>query len=269
MLINTVILLLRDGLPIVFMLVLLLSSMKHNLAKQRLTLWLRNSLFISMVVVTIQLIFIDEIAHWYDGMGIELLFSISFVGIYLFMLSYLFVNTLSKQSKVQQQKLTQYSATGIFVLVFSVNTINFLVYLVGFWSQTQLLVSIFIGMLLGVGICISVGILLYFILQLNKPRSQRRLNNILLLVFACGQLTQAIHLLLQMDFLPSAMTLWDSSALINESSELGYFMTALVGYDARPTTLHLSLYLLALLLPMAFYYLKKHRFSITSHQEHN
>lgn len=261
MLINTVILLLRDGLPIVFMLVLLLSSMKNAHYSYQ---WLIKAVSIAMLVTASLLIFIDTIAHWYDGMGIELLFSIGFIGVYFLIVVHLFA-----KPNTTPLWLKPASAMGIFVLVVSVNTINFLVYLTGFWSQTELLASILIGMLLGVGICVSVGILLYFILQLNQQKVQFGINNILLLLFGCGQLTQAIHLLLQMDLLPAEAAIWDSSFLVDENSELGYFFTALVGYDARPTSLHIFLYVIALLLPIAFYYWRRNHPNITTHQEHN
>ena len=264
MLINTVILLLRDGLPIVFMLVLLLVTMRRVQTKSDSTRWLVKAIFITTFVTTILLTFIDTVAHWYDGMGIELLFSLAFISVYILILTYLFASTV-----VKQQKLKYNSAIGIFVIVVSVNTINFLVYLTGFWSQTELLISILTGMLLGVGICVSVGILLYFLLQLNAQRIQIRINNLLLLIFGCGQLTQALHLLSQIDLLPATTAVWDSGFLINENSELGYFFTALVGYDARPTGLHISLYIFALLLPIAFYYGQKRYLNTTPHQEHN
>ncbi len=252
MLINTVILFLRDALPIIIILAfLLLTTRKDDHGEHLLNNfnWLWFALPLSVFLTSILLIELDKIAQVYQDMGVEFLFSLEFLCIYTIILFHIFIKITAPKSIL----LTR-SAMVIFILVFTVNATDFLVYLTGFWSQKELLLSISIGMVLGLGICASVGILGYFLLLLTMPKYQQKWVLLLLLLFGCGQLNQAINLLLQIDMLPTFNILWDSSFLIKENSELGHFFTALVGYDATPSGLHLFIYLSALFIPIAWYF---------------
>jgi high-affinity iron transporter len=56
-------------------------------------------------------------------------------------------------------------------------------------------------------------------------------------------LMQASMLLEQVDWLPSATAVWDSSGLISERSIAGELLYAVFGYEATPSALQLALYL--------------------------
>jgi len=58
--------------------------------------------------------------------------------------------------------------------------------------------------------------------------------------------SQAILLLNQADWLPFTPTAWDSSGLLSESSVLGQLAYALIGYEATPSIMQVSAYLLGL-----------------------
>jgi len=88
-----------------------------------------------------------------------------------------------------------------------------------------------------------------------------------LFLFASGQLNQALNLLLQIDFLPSFESVWDSNFILNENSELGYFFTALFGYEATPSLLHVSVYLSALGIPLGgYFYLIKNKMALVKQE---
>ncbi len=254
MLINTVVLFLHNALPIVIIIVLLLLSLKKAYHKRFLKPWL-TTLFISILSTFFLVNYSDDIAQLFQGMALELLFSMVFVGVYLLIILYLYQIVF----QMNKQRLN-YIAMLIFFLVFTVNASAFFIYFTGFWSQTELQLPLLIGTLLGFGICLSIGILLYFILLFFQFKNQQGWTLLLLFLFSCGQLNQAVNLQLQIDFLPSFEALWDSTFLLNEDSELGYFFTALLGYEATPSILHLGIYLTALGIPLfGYFYLKNNK----------
>ena len=70
----------------------------------------------------------------------------------------------------------------------------------------------------------------------------------LLSLVAAGMLSQAVLLLIQADWLPSQLPLWDSSDWLSESFVTGQLLYALIGYEATPTGLQASFYFGGLLL---------------------
>jgi high-affinity iron transporter len=112
-----------------------------------------------------------------------------------------------------------------------------LVYLLGFAGNLQQLLVVLIGSAIGAGIGISIGALVYYLLR-SLPRGPSLLTSLLLLVLvAAGLVSQAALLLIQADWLPSQLPLWDSSGLIAEDSVTGQLLYALIGYEATPTAI--------------------------------
>jgi len=248
MLINTVVLLLRNGLPIVIMVTLLLLMVQSYQLYRLKVAWL-GTLLLSLFIIFWVIHYVDNIAQFYHGIALELLFSSFYIAIYLVVLLCLYI-TCFKATKIN----INYLYMLIFLLIFSLNGSRFFIYLTGFWLQSQLQVSLLIGALLGLGICISIGILMYFMLLFTQKKYQQPFVLLLVLLFACGQLNQAVDLLSQVDFLPSYEALWNTSSLLSEDSELGYFFTALLGYEATPSILHFIIYFSALIIPLSGYY---------------
>jgi len=270
MLINTVILLLRDALPLIlFFALLLLNAGKciHLSSDSRTSLKgfyyhifnrAPNIIFwgvaLSFSVLTTSLLVgnLADISQKFGGKGNEILFSITLLIIYLLIVFILYL-LHHKINITNNSRKTTISVIVVFILVFTLNATNFFTYILGFWSQPKLQFGLVIGIILGAGICISVSILFYFSLLLIRTKYQQSIIKILFLLFGCGQLIQALNLLLQVDLLPSYSALWDSSFIINEDGELGHFFTALVGYEATPSLLHLCVYCCALILPLVAY----------------
>jgi high-affinity iron transporter len=246
MLINTVILLLRDGLPIVVLIVLLLHTTQ---SKQ----WIKITLGLSSLVIALLLFTVDALSQGFEGIGLELLSAASLVSLYIIIIMHLYTCLFKPNLR-----LIDYSAIAISTILVSSNGLQFMLYFTGFWAQNEVFNALVIGATLGLGICISIGILLYFLVRMSKPYYQAKIAYLLLLVFACGQLVHAMHLLAQIDFIPTMKILWDSNSLLKETSELGYFLRALMGYESRPTSMQLVVYLIALVLPLS-YYAYKHK----------
>jgi high-affinity iron transporter len=110
-------------------------------------------------------------------------------------------------------------------------------------GQSSMLLGGMIGMLAG----IAVGYMLYAGLLRVPLRWFFTATGILVLLLAAGMASQAAHFLIQADLLPSlASPLWDTSAVLPESSLPGMLLHTLVGYDSRPAGMQIVFYLAVL-----------------------
>jgi high-affinity iron transporter len=92
------------------------------------------------------------------------------------------------------------------------------------------------------GICI--GLLIYLlVLWAGVKRNMLTTAYVLLAAVTAGIVTQAISLLEQVDLIPSASPLWDSSVILPENSVFGQLLYALLGYEATPSIWHVCTYL--------------------------
>jgi high-affinity iron transporter len=116
----------------------------------------------------------------------------------------------------------------------------------GILGQGQAGLPIFYGGVVGAGIGVSTGVLLYYALTGLSIENSLKACVLLLSLTAGNMASQAILLLNQADWLPFTPTAWDSSGLLSESSVLGQLAYALIGYEATPSIMQVSAYLLGL-----------------------
>lgn len=116
------------------------------------------------------------------------------------------------------------------------------VYLGGFLHQPDLLQSALTGGAIGLGIGMSLGAIIYYLLVFVSVRAFLGILFVFLM-FLCGGLSMQIaKQLLQIGFLDSAGPLWDTSNIVNEHSWLGELLYALVGYDSTPSAVQVIFY---------------------------
>ncbi len=125
-------------------------------------------------------------------------------------------------------------------------------YLSGFFHQDEYIQSVMIGSLVGFGIGISMGVLLFYGLLFLPTKWRLRGPLILLALFAGNMLSQATLQLNQADWAPSTPMLWDSSAWIPENSIAGQLLYALIGYEATPSALQVFSYIFGVTLALIF-----------------
>lgn len=248
MLINTVILFLRDALPIFVLAVYLYVHLPAS--KLWLLICLGAGAFLSLVYINQ----IHNIGQWFDGKGIELSLWLSQLLIYLLTLVLAYGLT-------QTQSFYRYYMYWVAALMVSLTLVskgsNFILYFDGYLNQSNAIQSMLLGTFLGLGICLSLAILLYLAAQWLKQQLGPWSTWFLVHIYVTGQLVNALPLLVQVDVIDASPTAWSSQHFISNEFEFGHLFNVLFGYQAAPSMTQVIVYVFALLIPLAiFYWLK-------------
>ncbi|WP_432695719.1 FTR1 family iron permease [Marinobacterium sp. YM272] len=106
--------------------------------------------------------------------------------------------------------------------------------------------SMLLGSLAGVVAGVLVGRLLYSGL-LRIPASRLfQITGWMILLLAAGLAASAAGYLMQAGVMPYRAPLWDSGDILSEKSALGQLLHILVGYQERPTSIQIGVYLVTL-----------------------
>jgi len=190
--------------------------------------------------------YFDIVSDWFDGVGQEVSnASMSLINIFLL------AGICVWLSQHLQQRTSQKKRFGrIIVLLIAVVGISttlegaeILVYVYAFSDSLESFFPILTGGCIGAGIGISIGALIYYALINIPQRCWARLAPVILILIAAGMSLQVSLNLIQADWLPSNMPLWDTSSFLSETSILGQLLYALLGYEATPTAIQVELYL--------------------------
>ena len=104
------------------------------------------------------------------------------------------------------------------------------------------------GGIAGIAAGIAAGYALYAGLLRIPLRWFFTATGVLVLFVAAGMASQAARFLIQADVLPSlAAPLWDTSALLSQTSVVGTLLHSLIGYEARPAGMQMVFYMLVLI----------------------
>jgi high-affinity iron transporter len=196
-------------------------------------------------------------------------------------LSFLFVKSAPLMSPLFDYKGLEYAQIGLCILIsisalfyaikqataafmiaiISVMTLylsHYIIYLIGFWQSNEAAQSLFIGTFLGLGICSSFSVLLYFLLSAIKQRFGLTPLLVLLALNSAAKLVVALDLASQIDLIPTTVTVWDLRDILTENSEFGRVLRALIGYEATPNLTSLLSYVLSSVLFLsACYFIPK------------
>lgn len=245
MLINTFILFLRDALPLFVLLSLLFVIFSPT------PRWLVNTTLLGLAGCLLFINKIDMISELFSGAGLELSLFVCNLVVYfaVWVLGYLHM-----QHRLRTAYFWSVTIGVMFVVTVVINGANFLVYFNGFWSQVDAPQAMLLGTMLGMGICTSLGILLYFSMLWLRQRWGDEVILVMLLFFATGHLVDSLNLLVQVDWLTQSPAIWDSNWLLSDKSEFGHFFAALIGYKASPSSYHIGSYFMAVALPLVAYW---------------
>ncbi len=115
--------------------------------------------------------------------------------------------------------------------------------------------SMLIGGLLGAGVALAAGSLLYLGLVRIPLKRLFSVVGWLLMLLAAGMASQAASNLVMIGWLPPLVDpLWNSSALLSADSALGELLHVLVGYDDHPSALQVIVYAASLASMAVCYY---------------
>lgn len=236
MLINTVILFIRDTLP-VFLLISLLAAqpglrITNIFAATMLGLFLSVALYMNL----------SDISQLADGGGLEL------IKVIVLILCFLCLCEFVRRER-KSGGHTHYWAIPLMAGITLCNAIHFIIYSVAYWPDEQTDTSLILGTIIGMGISLSLCILLFTVVSTVHSR---KIRLIILAIFCAGQFAGIPLLLEQINFLSDSTRLWDTSAWIADDSEYGHLLNVLFGYEATPGLLYLLTYLATLGLPFVY-----------------
>ncbi|MDR6982614.1 high-affinity iron transporter [Rheinheimera pacifica] len=231
MLINTVLMFLRELLPLFLLLVTLLVWHRNR--------WRRFILLFSLPAILMLILFSSNmlwISEQLDGFGLELLYCLLYAGCFVLLCI----------AVAKGRVAMPFSAFACACLL-SINGSNLLLYI---WLPTQSNTdpsALLLGIALGVGIGSSIAVLWYYLL--TELKQWHILSyRLLLSLLGVRQIMMASALLIQSDWLPAGPQLWQTEQWLPEQSELGFFLQALLGYEATPVLSQALAYLAGLLL---------------------
>jgi len=212
---------------------------------------------------------VDRVSNWFEGVGQEVTNAILQLGIYglLAVFTVLLMRRLLPSKTGGGMIITAVMAI-IVSLAMTREGFEIIIYLYSSSHDPKHLSAVIMGAVIGASIGISIGILFYYILR-NQPANRSiHICIVLLVMVAAGMLSQAALLLIQADWLPSQLPLWNSSDWLSETSVTGQLMYALVGYEATPTAIQVGFYFGGIALLVLLYMLIRwlsgwQRFSLT------
>ena len=212
--------------------------------------WLIPALALGLLASGLASHFAGTIAEQFDGIGQELLNAMLFL---IAMLSFVLINAYLSPRVLRYHN--GYPAPRWLYVVFALIVVGSLtrectevwIYLSSFQGQADAYRSATIGGLIGTGIGVSLGVLVYVAFSAVPKHLFFQLFFVLTSIVVCGLSMQLAKLGLQIGWLDSGDALWDSSALVNEQSWFGQFLHALFGYDANPDRVQVGFYAAALI----------------------
>jgi len=243
-LLNSVIIILREVLEAALLISVLL-VLTQSLDKS--FRWLSWALLAGLIGATVYGISIDAISEWFDGVGQEVVNALLQVGI--FSLIAVSMVLLTRQLYARESgRLLAFVMILMVALVLTREGAEVMIYLYGFLRGSDQLFSVLLGAAIGASIGVSAGVLFYYILRNRSRRRTIGISVVVLMLVGSGMASQAAQLLIQADWLPAQLPIWDSSGWISETSVTGQLLYALIGYEATPTAIQAGFHFGGLLL---------------------
>ncbi|APE06308.1 MAG: hypothetical protein CL600_07430 [Alteromonas sp.] len=232
--INSVILFIRDTLPIFLLVSLLLSQSGMRL------LPLGLGILVGLLFACGWYVNLSSLSTIADGAGLEL------IKVTLLLFELMMVCFFARDVVAQHRRANLW-AVLLVVAITSANAIHFFIYSVAYWSNEQTDMSLIMGSVIGLGISLSLSILLHAMVNsIRYPLPKL----IVLCVFCAGQFAGIVTLLEQIDYLNVSTRLWNSSTWVADGSEYGHLLNVLFGYEATPSSAYMFAYLTAVFLPI-------------------
>jgi len=245
MLLNAVIIVLREALEAVSLITLFLVFSYWLKIPQ---CWLIAATLSGFAGALAFAMNIDDISQWMNGVGQEL--TNASLQIVIAVLLQVFNSSLiaHHQNRKQNSCLLYFCLTTSVTFIVSREGAEILLYVSSFFYMPEQLQSVLMGGAIGAGIGLSIGIILFYCLILLSRVVFLPIGIFIVILISAGMIGQAIQQLIQADLLPSQLPLWDSSGWLDEESVGGQLLYALIGYEATPTPIQVLFYFSSIVL---------------------
>lgn len=255
MFLNSVILVLQEMIEAALLISVLL-VFTHLLQKNWVeafvlrTRWVAISIAIGGAGAAIYSYYTPQISEMFDYVGQEVFnASIHILSLLLiFLLAFMVPGHRLSLSVAQRSRAAAFCMTGIVMFSIIREGSEIIQYIGGIAGQEENFTPVVVGGFIGAGIGISTGVLLFYGLISLSATWSFRLSLLLLCLIAGNMGSQAVLLLTQADWLPYTAIAWNSSSALPENSIVGHLLYALIGYEATPSILQVSIYLLGIVL---------------------
>ncbi|MDP4788877.1 MAG: FTR1 family protein [Haliea sp.] len=242
MFLNSVVIVLREVLEAAVLVSALLALARNARLGNG---WLWMALPIATCLVLLYAYLLAVITDAMDGAGQEVINASLQVGVYLLLLPILVAGC----SPVGSQRRRMLSALMTVAVTFAIvrECAEVHIYVRAFAALQEHASAVWAGSALGIGIGVSAGVLVYAALRALPARWSQQGCQAMLALIGAGMVMQATMLLEQVDWLPDQAPVWDSSPWLSEQSFMGELLYAVLGYEATPGVLQVTLYLGSLL----------------------
>jgi high-affinity iron transporter len=233
MLTNTVILFLRELMPLCVLFAYLVAMQPGMFANKIYRLWL----IVAAIIVPFGFFVIAEaVSDAFEGKGAEIM-GISLLALhFLSLVSATFLN-------IGQAKRAYVVAFGAICFT-TYKGSSLILYLDIYANQMANWQPLVVGSLIGLGISVSLLVLFWFLLSELLTHGKRAWVWLFWILFLSGNTAEISNLLLQINAIDwGASALFDISVHVQDSSEYGHLLNAFFGYDAMPTSLFVGIYI--------------------------
>jgi len=239
MLINSVVIVLREVLEAALMVSVLLAVSRILQLDSR---WLRVALVAGLGGAAIYGHFLDTVSEFFEGVGQELFNALLQFSVLGFLAVAVFLIARQRGRRCEGHTFLPIVMALAVASAITREGAEVLIYVSGFWQISDFLSSVGVGSLAGAAIGFSVGVLFYYLLLAVSPARALLISVVLLSLAASGMSAQAMGLMIQADWISVAAPIWDSSGFIAEDSLTGQLLYALVGYEASPSAIEVVTY---------------------------
>jgi len=239
MLVNSVIIVLREVLEAALMISVLLAVSQPLRISAR---WLRTGLFAGLVGAVTYGLFINPISELFEGVGQEVLNALLQFGVFAVLALVAFLIARQRAEPCENASLLPTVMALAIALAVTREGSEIMVFVSGFLQVSGFLSSVGLGSFAGAAIGCSVGVLFYYFLLSLSERRTLQISLVLLTLAASGMAAQATGLLIQADWINISGALWDTSSIVAEDSLPGQLLYALIGYEATPSAIEVMMY---------------------------
>lgn len=240
MLVNSVGIVLHEVLEATLLISILLAISQRMALRKK---WLVGAFVIGAIGAIAYARNLANVSELFGGTGQELANALLQIGIFLALVACVyFIARYRGQPEVAARSLSAAMAVAVALAVIQEGS-EVLIYVVGYVQLEEFVSGVSIGSVAGFGIGISAGILFYYFLLALPDNHAFRVGLALLAFAGSSMVLQAIQLLSQADILTTGQPVWDTSAIVSESSPVGEFLYAILGYEATPSAAELIVFL--------------------------